>query len=177
MRPTTRSEKILLAVLGLVLLGGLLFFGGSALTQKQRTLDLTRASLRADNAEAAVELQRQAYWADRSQWIRDHEPMAMEEGDASAQVLAFVVKGARDHHLEVQEQNTGQVEHGAGGTKVESEVRVKGGMEALCRWLAELQQQPENFYAVDLLSLKADQDEKSMVCTLHISRYFREGGQ
>lgn len=173
MRPTTRSEKILLAVLGLVLVGGALFFGGSALTQKQRSLDLERASLRADNADAMVELQRQSYWAERSQWIRDHEPMAVEEGDARAQVLSFVVKGARDHHLEVQEQNLGEVEHGAAGAKVQSEVKVKGGMEALSRWLAELQQ-PENFYAVDFLSLKADQDEKSMVCTLHVSRYFRE---
>jgi hypothetical protein len=176
MRPTTKSEQLLLIVLGLVLLGGLLFFGGKALIQKQRTLDLARATLRADNAEAAVELQDQSRWADRSKWIHDHEPLAVEEGDARAQVLSFVVKGARDHHLEVQDQNLGEVEHGAAGAKVQSEVRVKGSMEALSRWLAELQQ-PENFYAIDLLSLKADQDEKSMICTLHISRYFREGGK
>ena len=86
-----------------------------------------------------------------------------------------MVKGARDHHLEVQEQNLGDVAHGPAGAKVQAEVRVKGGMEALCRWLADLQQ-PGNFYAVDLFSLKADQDEKSMVCTLHLSRYFQEGG-
>jgi hypothetical protein len=176
MRPTTRSEKILLAVLGLVLLGGLLFFGGKAVLQKQSTLDLTRGSLRADNAEAMVELQDEPRWVARSQWIHDHEPVTQEEGDARAQVLSSVVQGARDHHLEIQEQNLGEVEHGAAGAKVESEVRVKGSMEALCRWLAELQQ-PEKFYAVDLLSLKADQDEKSMVCTLHISRYFREGAK
>ncbi len=176
MRPTSRSEKILLAVLGLVLLGGLLFFGGKALIQKQRTLDLSRASLRADNAEAAVELVSQPHWEERAKWIHDHEPETQDEGDARAQVLSAVVKGARDHHLEVQEQNLGEVEHGAAGAKVQSEVRVKGSMEGMARWLAELQQ-PENFYAVDMLSLKADQDEKSMVCTLHISRYFREGAK
>ena len=174
MRPTTRSEKILLAVLGLVLLGGLLFFGGKALVQKQHSLALARASLRADNAEAMVELQDEPRWVARSHWIHDHEPMAVEEGDARAQVLSSVVQGARDHHLEIEEQNLGEVEHGAAGAKVQSEVRVKGSMEALCRWLADLEQ-PEKFYAVDLLSLKADQDQKSMVCTLHVSRYFREG--
>ena len=176
MRPTSNSEKILLALLGLVLLGGLFFFGGKALMQKQHALDLARASLRADNAEATVELQDEPRATQRSRWIHAHEPKAEEEGDARAEVLAFVVKGARDHHLEVQDQNLGEVEHGAAGAKVQSQVRVKGSMEGLCRWLADLQQ-PESFYAVDLLSLKADQDEKSMVCTLHISRYFQEGGK
>jgi hypothetical protein len=175
MRPTTRSEKVLLGVLGLVVLGGVVFFGGKALSQKQQALELERASLRADNAEAAVELQQEPLWAARAKWIRDHEPAAIEEGDARAQVLSFVVQGARDHHLEVQEQNLGDVAHGPAGAKVQAEVRVKGGMEALCRWLAALQQ-PGSFYAVDLFSLKADQDEKSMICTLHISRYFQEGG-
>ena len=176
MRPTTNSENFLLSVLGLVLVSGALFFGGKALNQRERSVDLEKASLRADNAEAAVDLQQEAAWAERKQWILDHEPAALEPGDASAQVLSYVVKGARDHELEVQEQNLGAVQHGPAGEKVESEVRVKGSMEGLCRWLAELQK-PETFYAVDLFSLKADQDEKSMVCTLHISRYFREGGK
>jgi len=175
MRPTTRSEKFLLGLLGLVVLGGVVFFGAKALIQKQRALELQRAALRADNAEAAVDLQQESLWAERAKWIRDHEPAAVEEGDARAQVLSLVVKGARDHHLEVQEQNLGDVAHGPAGAQVQAEVRVKGGMDALCRWLADLQQ-PQSFYAVDLFSLKADQDEKSMVCTLHISRYFREGG-
>jgi hypothetical protein len=174
MRATSNSERALLGVLGLVILGGALFFGFKTLNQKQRAADLERATLRADNADAMLDLQQEHLWAKRAQWIKDHEPISPDEGDARAMVLSFVVKGARDHHLEVQEQNPGEVQHGPGGAKVESELRVKGSMEGLCRWLAELQK-PEDFYAVDLFSLKADQDEKSMVCTLHISRYFREG--
>jgi hypothetical protein len=176
MRPTTSSEKFLLGVLGLVVLGGVVFFGGKALLQKQAALDLEGASLRADNAEAQVDLQQEPLSAQRQKWIRDHEPLLGEEGDTRVTVLNFVVKGARDHHLEIQEQNMGVVQHGPAGAKVGSEVRVKGSMEALCRWLAELQK-PESFYAIDLCSLKADQDMKSMVCTLHVSRYFREANQ
>jgi hypothetical protein len=176
MRPTTSSEKFLLGVLGCVILGGVVFFGGKALWQKQAALDLEGASLRADNAEARVDLQQEPLSAQRQKWIRDHEPVLGEEGDTRAQVLNFVVKGARDHHLEIQEQNLGEVQHGPAGAKVGSEVRVKGSMEALCRWLAELQK-PASFYAIDLCSLKADQDMKSMICTLHVSRYFREGGR
>jgi hypothetical protein len=46
-------------------------------------------------------------------------------------------------------------------------------MEGLCRWLAALQK-PESFYAVTQFSLQADEDQKSMVCTLQVARYFQE---
>jgi hypothetical protein len=173
MRPTTNSEKFLLGVLGLVVLGGILFFGGKALNQKQQALDLSRASLRADQAEAEVDLQKKYLWMQRRAWIKDHEPAFGEEGDTRAQVLNYVVKGARDHHLEILEQNLGDVQHGPGGARVNVEIKIKGSMEALCRWLAALQK-PESFYALSLFSLKADQDQKSMVCTLQIARYFQE---
>jgi hypothetical protein len=173
MRAVTSSEKVLLGILGLVAFGGALYFGGSVLQDEQRNLDHQRLALRADQMEAMVDLQQQPLWAARQQWIQHHEPKLGEESDAGAQVLNFVVKGARDHHLEIEEQNLGAVQHGPGGAKVNTEVKIKGSMEALSRWLAELQQ-PENFYAVDFFSLKADPDQKSVVCEVHISRYFRE---
>ncbi len=175
MRPTTKSEKFLLGVLGLVVLGGVVYFGGNALEKKQQALDHQRAELKADNAEAQVDLMQEPLSAQRQRWIKDHEPAFGEEGDTRAQVLNFVVKGARGYHLEIEEQNLGAVQHGPGGVKVEAEVKIKGGMEPLCRWLADLQK-PESFYAVDFFSLQADPDQKSVVCTLHVARYFRESG-
>jgi hypothetical protein len=171
-----QSEKFLLGVLILVILGGAAYFGYSALSQKQRSLDLARASLKADQAEAEVDLQKEDLWKQRKAWIKDHEPAFGEEGDMQAQVLNFVVKGARDNYLEVLEQNPGAVQHGPGGVRVNVEIKIKGAMEGLCRWLAGLQK-PESFYAVGLFSLKADQDQKSMVCTLQVARYFKEAAR
>jgi hypothetical protein len=176
MRPTTNTEKILLVVLALVLLGGASFFGYKALDQKQQALELQRSSVRADNAEAMVELQQAALWKQRAGWIKTNEPPFGDEGDTRAQVLNFVVKGARDHHLEIVDQNLGDVQHASGRVKVNAEVNVKGSMEGLSRWLADLQK-PASFYAVDFFSLKADADLKSMDCKLRISRYFREPAQ
>jgi hypothetical protein len=173
MRPTSNSERFLLALLGCVVLGGLAFFGYKALDQKQQALNLARASLKADQAEAQVDLQKKDLWMQRQAWIKAHEPAFGDEGDTRAQVLNAVVKGARDHHLEILEQTLGGVQHGPGGARVNAEVKIKGSMEGLCRWLADLQK-PESFYAVGLFSLKADQDQKSMVCTLQVARYFRE---
>jgi hypothetical protein len=176
MRPTTNSEKFLLAVLGFVALGGVTFFGQKALNQKQQALNLERAALQADKAEALVDLQEESLWSRRANWIQDNEPRFGDQDDTRAQVLNGIVQGARDHHLEIIDQNLGEVEHGAGGAKVNAEVRVKGDMAGLCRWLADLQK-PASFYAVDLFSLKADADQKSMDCTLRLSRYFREAGK
>jgi len=52
-------------------------------------------------------------------------------------------------------------------------VKVKGSMEALCKWLTDLEK-PDQFYAISSFSLKADQDQKSMVCALQVARYFKE---
>jgi hypothetical protein len=48
-------------------------------------------------------------------------------------------------------------------------------MEALVTWLTDLQK-PEQFFAISLFSLQADEDQKSMVCTLQIARYFKDKG-
>jgi hypothetical protein len=173
MRPTTRSEQFLLGILGLVLVGGALYFGGSALLDRQQALDHQRRLLHADQLESMADLQMKPLWDSRRAWLRDHQPALTNEGDTSAQVLDFLVKGARDHHLEVETENPGEVRHGPGGARIAAEIKIKGGMEALCRWLADLQQ-PQNFYAVDFFSLKADPDQKSVICEVHISRFFQE---
>lgn len=173
-RPLTKSEKLLLVILGLIIIGGGNFYGYQWLSRKQASLQLTYAQLRADKAEAEVDLQKEAYWAQRKAWLTEHQPSLGQAGDTSAQVLALVQKGARDNKLEVLEQSMGDVQHGAGGARVEVAIKVKGSMQGLCQWLAALQK-PDSFFAVTQFSLKADQDQKSMICTLRISRYFKEG--
>ena len=173
MRPQTRSEKILLSLLAAILFAGGNYFGYRWLAQRQSSLQLACLQLQADQAEAKVELGQSDLWARRKAWIHDHEPPLGDEGDAKAQVLAYVVKGARDDNkLEIMEQSVNDVQHGAAGTRVNVSVKVKGSMQGLCKWLTDLQK-PDQFYALSSFSLKADQDQKSMVCTLQIARYFK----
>jgi hypothetical protein len=72
------------------------------------------------------------------------------------------------------EQSLNDVQHGAAGTRVNVSVKVKGSMQGLCKWLTDLQK-PDQFYAISSFSLRADEDQKSMVCTLQIARYFKGG--
>jgi hypothetical protein len=170
----TRNEKIFLAILiGILLVAGN-YYGYQWLSRKQATLDSTYAQLRADKTEAEVDLKKEDIWAQRKAWVRDHEPAMGEEGDTKAQVLLFVTKGAKDNKLEVLDQNFNDVQHGPAGTRINVTVRVKGSMEGLCHWLADLQK-PESFYAVSSISLNADQDQKSMICKLQVTRFFKGG--
>jgi hypothetical protein len=169
----TRTEKILVVMLVLIVFGAANFYGYEWLSHRQQALALRYAELRADRAEALVDLQKQSFWAQRQAWIKDHEPALTDEGDAKAQVLQAVLKGARDQHLEILEQTLGEAQPGPGGIQINATVKVKGGTQALCTWLADLQK-PESFYAISQFSLKADQDQKSMVCTLQVARYFKK---
>jgi hypothetical protein len=135
-------------------------------------MQLTEAQLRADEAEAKVDLLESGLWAERKAWINDHEPALGNEGDAKAQVLEYVLKGARDNKLEIMDQSLKDSQQGASGTRINVAVKVKGPMQGICKWLTDLQK-PEQFYAVTSFSLRADEDQKSMVCALQISRYFK----
>jgi hypothetical protein len=130
--------------------------------------------LQGDQAEANVDLQESALWAQRQGWIHDHQPPLGDEGGAKAAVLDYVVKGAHDNKLDVLDQNLNDVEHGAAGTRVNVSVKVKGSLEDMVKWLAPLQT-PDQFYAISSFSLQADPDMKSYICTLRIARYFKEG--
>jgi hypothetical protein len=149
------------------------YLGYGWIAKKQKTLDLTYRSLRADQAEAKVDLVDSGLWDQRTAWIAAHEPPLGNEGDAKAELLESVLKGARDNKLEIVEQSLNDVQRGAAGAKVNVSVKVKGSMDALVKWLVDLQK-PEQFFAISSFSLRADQDQKSMVCTLQIARYFKD---
>jgi phosphoenolpyruvate-protein kinase (PTS system EI component) len=170
----TRNERILFALVLLIVLGAGNFYGYEWLAGKQRSLDLQYAELRADKAEAEVELQNPAMWTARKSWIEQHEPAAIDEGTAKAQVLEAALKAARDQHLEILEQTLNDVQHGPAGARVSIALKVKGPMEGLCHWLAAWQK-PESLQAVSQLSLKADEDQTSMVGTVQLDRYFKAG--
>ncbi len=172
----TKNEKRLLAFLFLLVFAIGNFYGYKWLAQKQAALVVTEKQLRADQAEAQVDLQKEDLWAQRKAWISAHEP-ALEGQDANVkatQVLEAINKGAVDQHLEVLDQKLNDTQQTPAGTRVNVSIKIKGPMKGICDWLTVLQK-PESFYAVTRFSFKADQDQKSMVCTLQLARYFKGG--
>jgi hypothetical protein len=164
---------LLLAVLVAIVFVGGNYFAYDWLAKKQKALELSYRGLRADQAEAKVDLVESDLWAQRKAWVAANEPPLGNEGDAKAELLETVLKGARDNKLEIVEQSLNDVQHGAAGAQVNVSVKVKGSMEGLVKWMTDLEK-PEKFFAISSFSLRADQDQKSMVCTLQIARYFKE---
>jgi len=169
----TKNEKLLLWALIAVVFGIGNYIGYGWFAKKQSSLHLSYLQLQADQAEAKVDLQETDLWKQRKDWVHDHEPALGDEGDAKAQVLENVLKGARDNKLEIMNQSLNDVQRGAAGARVNVTVKVKGSMEGLCKWLTDLEK-PDQFYAISSFSLQADQDQKSMVCALQVARYFKD---
>ena len=175
MRPRTNSEKLLLGLLAAVVLLGGTFYGYKWIAQKQASLDLAVASMHADQTAAEVDLTESDLWTQRMSWVTSNQPpLDGSEDDAKSAVLTYVTKGARDHKLEIVEQNLNDASPTAAGTRVNVTVKVKGPMQDLVQWMTDLEK-PSQFYAVTLFSLKADQDQKSMVCSVQVARYFKSG--
>jgi len=169
----TRNEKILLAILAAILFLGGNYYAYLWLSRQQARLDDTCRQLQADKREAEVDLRDKDLWAQRQAWLLENQPVMGEEGDTKAQILKVVSDGIRQNKLEKLDQGLGSdIEHGPAGAKVSVTVKVKGSTEGICRWLADLQK-PANFYAVTISALQADDDMKSMTCSLQITRYFK----
>lgn len=172
----TKNEIRLLVTLFLVVFAMANFYGYKWFVQKQNVLALTEKRLRVDKAEAEIDLKQQDIWAQRKAWIAQHEPvLGGKDGNAkAAEVLEAIRKDILDKHLEVLDQSPNETQQTPAGTRVNISIKIKGPMKAICEWLANLQK-PESFYAVTRFSLKADQDQKSMVCTLQLAQYFKGG--
>jgi hypothetical protein len=169
----TRNEKILLAILGAIMFLGGNYYAYVWLSRQQATLERTCLQLQADQKEAEFDLRDQSTWVQRQAWIQNNEPVMGEEGDTKAQILKVVSDGVSQNKLEKLDQGLGNdIEQGPAGEKVSVTIKVKGSMEGICHWLADLQK-PANFYAVTISALQADQDMKSMQCNVQIVRYFK----
>jgi hypothetical protein len=163
----------------LALLLALLFLAGNFYAYrwfagKEAALRSTAADLQDAQDSASTALQEIPTWTQRKAWVNDKQPQLGDEGEAKAAVLEYVQKGARANKLEIVEQSLNDVQRTAAGTRVNVSVKVKGSMLDLVAWLTALEK-PDDFYAVALFSLKADQDQKSFDCTVEIARYFKGG--
>jgi hypothetical protein len=166
------NEKFYLAILLTILFAAGNWYGYKWYAGKMTDLRLNADDLQADQQTAQDALKEIPQWATRQAWIKAKQPPMTSEGDAKANVLDFVEKGATAHKLEIQEQSLNDIQKTAGGVRVNVSIKVKGSMHDLVDWLAPLQQ-PDNFYAITLFSLKADSDQKSFDCTLQIARFFK----
>lgn len=172
------NEKVILAVLIAIVVVWGNYFGYNWLAKKQKLQEVALRELLDAQRDATADLQDEdnsQLWSKRLSWIEENEPPGGDEAALQPQVLEAVRKAALDNKLDFSSPKIDAVQSTPAGTRVNVTITVKGPMEPLCKWLAALQQ-PENFYAVSSFSLKVDpDDDKAMLCTVQLGRYFKGG--
>ncbi|MEI9999929.1 MAG: hypothetical protein WDO13_12630 [Verrucomicrobiota bacterium] len=105
MRPKSSKEKLLLFVLLGVVFFMVNFYGYQWLSARQTTLHKTLLRLRDDKEDALDALKESDQWAQRRTWISQRQPALGDEGDAKANTLESIKKGADANKLDVLEQS------------------------------------------------------------------------
>lgn len=171
MRKLTKREQNLTIAFLLAIFLVVNIFGVPFLFRKKGELQSKLVSLRNDRRDAAGWLAEKETWRQREEWLDKNQPKLQTTGEANAALLGDLQTGARKHKITIVDQ--GFAEPGAQPYYQEIAVRLKisGPLEAIIRWLVELQQ-PANFQAIPTLSMKSDNDPSKVVCDLTVTRWY-----
>lgn len=172
----TKREKNLAVLTGAVVFLIVNMVVVVLLVRKQGDLRERVSELREERAEADMWLKEKEKWQARKQWLGNTQQVLASPSVESAQLLETLSASATRHSITVVEQGFAEPEaRGAGGEKPHDEIDVKlkvsGPMEAVTRWLAEIQQ-PEKLQGVSSLSMKVEGDPSKIVCELTVARYY-----
>lgn len=174
MRALTSKEKRLLwgllAVLFIVLnLAGLRVF-----LTRHGALKKEIAGLKLQAAEDKNILAERALWEKRAAWLDANQPeddLSTKEDDGK--FYDFVKSSATKLGLQFTQKEVGESKMGEGDSIVEVfySSQVKGKMEALVKWLHELQD-PKQFRAIKQIAIKSGEPPE-MVCNIVVARWYR----
>jgi len=171
LRPSTKGERQKLALfLGLLFVVANFF----ALTAASRHYTAIRAQLeqlRAQLAYNQVWLEDRDLWTQRQRWLTEKQPVLKDTGEANVALIESLQKLAAADNLVIAEQSLKDPRRDAAFQEVSVQLHLVGTLEALCRWLAAVQQ-PDLFQTVTNFSLKSDEDANKVRCDLTVARWY-----
>jgi type II secretory pathway component PulM len=177
MRALTVKEKRLLAgLLGAIFV---LFnvVGLQAFLNRQRTLQSSIVRLQGELTEGRAILEEKTVWQERAAWLDAKQPGDdTTTTDDDAKFYEFVENSAKNAGLTYTRRDAGQRQSDGAYAEVVDSSQVKGKMEALVKWLNELQQ-PEAFRAIKQISVKSGEPPE-VIAEVEVARWYRpvQGG-
>jgi hypothetical protein len=144
----------------------------TTLWRKQRELQESVMALRDEQLEAQSLLADKEMWRQRADAL-DKQPVLGSAGQANAELLETVTSSARRHSITIVDQGFAEpgAAHKADFREIAVKLTVNGSLEAITRWLWEIQQ-PGKFQAVPSFSMKLDSDPSKIICKLTVARYY-----
>jgi hypothetical protein len=173
MKNLKASEKLMIAVLGVIIFG---FFNVALfrfLSRNQQQMRQQITQLANDRTVAQVLLDEAPMWKERIEWLDAHQPKAGSSGEASSRLFEFVTGAAKDAGVKLVRNPDFAADLVTPGT-MDAAVRISatGSLEALSKWLVALQQ-PENFCAIPTFRLDSTQEQGVMKCELDLIQHFQ----
>lgn len=171
MRKPTKREQSLTVVFLLAIFVLLNLFGATFLFRKKGELQTRLVALRNERADARGWLAEKETWRQRKEWLDKKQPKLQTTGEANAALLGDLQTSARKHKITIVDQGFGESSAQSSYQEIAVRLKVSGPLEAITRWLVELQQ-PSNFQAIPVLSVKSDNDPSKIVCDLTVTRCY-----
>ena len=177
MRALTVKEKRLLAGLLGAIFVLLNVVGLQAFLNRQRALQTSIVRLQGELTEGRAILEEKAVWQERAAWLDAKQPGDdTTTTDDDAKFYEFVESSAKNAGLTYTRRDAGQRPSDGAYAEVVDSSQVKGKMEALVKWLNELQQ-PEAFRAIKQISVKSGEPPE-VIAEVEVARWYRpvQGG-
>ena len=177
MRALTVKEKRLLAGLLGAIFVLLNVVGLQAFLNRQRTLQSSIVRLQGELTEGRAILEEKTVWQERAAWLDAKQPGDdTTTTDDDAKFYEFVENSAKNAGLTYTRRDAGQRPSDSAYAEVVDSSQVKGKMEALVKWLNELQQ-PEAFRAIKQISVKSGEPPE-VIAEVEVARWYRpvQGG-
>ena len=173
---TAKEKKLLIGLLGalFVLIN---VVGLQAFLNRQNALQGSIARLQGELTESRAVLEEKSIWQERANWLDANQPGDdTTTTDDDAKFYEFVETSAKNAGLTYTRRDAGQRPSEGPLAEVVDSSQVKGKMDALVKWLNELQQ-PDAFRAIKQISVKSGEPPE-VIAEVEVARWYRpvQGG-
>jgi hypothetical protein len=168
---TAKERKLLYLLLGAIFVL-LNVVGLRAFLNRQQALEANIVQLSTQLAEHRGILADRAYWEERRVWLEANQPsddVGTVEDDTK--FTQFIETSAKNSGLEYTRRGGGPLPPRGSIAEVYDASTVKGPMEAVVKWLSELQK-PKDFRVVKQLRIKSGEPPE-IVCDVEVARWYR----
>ena len=168
---TAKERKLLFFLLGAIFIL-LNVVGLRAFLNRQQLLESNIAQLRAQLEEHRGILSDRAYWEERRAWLEANQPTDdVDTVEDDTKFTQFVETSAKNNGLEYTRRGGGPMPQRGSIAEVYDSSTVKGPMEAVVKWLSELQK-PKDFRVIKQLRIKSGEPPE-IVCDVEVARWYR----
>jgi hypothetical protein len=169
---TAKEQKLLLLLVGalFVLLN---VVGLQAFLNRQRLLQTNISQLQGQLEEHRGILAGRDYWEERRGWLEANQPVDdITTVEDDTKFTEFVEVSAKNSGLEYTRRGGGPLPPRGSIAEVYDASTVKGPMEAVVKWLSDLQK-PRDFRVIKQLRIKSTEKPPDVVCDVEVARWYR----